>query len=104
MPLPLMGQRIQNSPLNIGFKHERTGDYMDFTIVIYGIYLALGLIIFCLPLYFWRRSEKIRLAAIDRELRAKVEAGINPFDDGFYCIMRKDGRCASGYIDRPPAE
>lgn len=72
--------------------------------MIYGIYLTLGLVFLCLPPYLWHRSEKRRLAAIDRQLHAKREAGINPFDDGFYCIMRNDGSCSSGYIDRPPAE
>lgn len=68
------------------------------------MYLALGVAVLSLASYGWYRSRQRRLAAIRLELQRKTEAGINPLDDGFYCIMLKDGTCRSGYIERPPAE
>lgn len=77
---------------------------MDFAFVIHGALLALGAIVLGLPPYLWHRSEKRRLAAIRLKLRAKAEAGIDPFDDGFYCILREGGSGSCGYISRQPAE
>ncbi|MDG1581272.1 hypothetical protein [Pseudomonas sp. GOM6] len=71
---------------------------------VVGILLLLIFALLSLVVFLQRRSDKRRLVEMRAELQRKTEAGINPFDDGFYCFMLKDGTCRSGYIERSPAE
>lgn len=61
-------------------------------------YWALCLVLVGLLFYVRHRSKKLRLAAIDAKIQAKAASGVEPFSDDFYCIMRTDGTCSSGYI------
>ncbi len=65
---------------------------------VVGILLLLISALLSLVVFLHRRSEKRRFAEIQAELQRKVDAGINPFDDSFYCFMLSDGTCRSGYM------
>lgn len=83
---------------------KHTGDDMPLAHVVPSVYLALGPVLFGLFLYVSRRRKKRWLAAMNAERKRKAEAGFYPFRDGFYCIMRNNGACNSGYIDQSPTE
>lgn len=70
-------------------------------LTLLGILLLLGFAVFGLLVFLQLRSDRRRLAEIRAKLQRKAEAGINPFDDGFYCIMLSDGTCRSGYVTAP---
>lgn len=65
---------------------------------VVGILLLLIFALLSLVVILHRRSEKRRLAEIQAELQRKFDAGIIPFDDGFYCFRLSDGTCRSGYM------
>lgn len=65
---------------------------------VVGFLLLLGFAVFGLLVFLQLRSDRRRLAEIRAKFQRKAEAGINPFDDGFYCIMLSDGTCRSGYV------
>lgn len=57
--------------------------------------LALGVVALCLLLYLWHRIKQRRM---HRDRKAEIQPGGDALDDGFYCIMLKDGTTRSGFI------
>ena len=69
-----------------------------------GACLFLGFAALGLMLYVRRRNKQRRLAAWYMDEEAQRRFAENLRNDDFYCILRNDGTCSSGYIERPPAE
>lgn len=73
---------------------------MNLPFEVDGAYLALGVVALCLLLYLGRRIKQRRLARIHRDRNAEIQPGDDVLDDGFYCIMLKDGTTRAGFIER----
>lgn len=63
-----------------------------------GIDLVLGAILLGLLLSLRHRVKQRRDAAI-RDQAAETRPVGDALDDGFYCIMLKDGTCRSGFME-----
>lgn len=71
---------------------------MDALLVEYRLYIAGGAMLLATVLYFLRK-RRLRRERIDNEIWMR-DALAQLRDDPFYCIMRDDGKCSSGFIDR----
>ena len=73
---------------------------MLFDFVIDRADVAICFILFCVVAYFRFRRKQRRLVRMRDNIDAEIETGGNALDDGFYCIMRKDGTTSAGFIRR----
>lgn len=53
--------------------------------------LTLGVIALCLLLYLWHRVKQRRLVRMHSNRDTETQPRSDAMDDGFYCIMLKDG-------------